>query len=200
MPSAILLDVFNLIGLLEDVLLAVLAVVVALVASYLFVTMYHATLERRREIATMRALGARRGTVLYIVLLESCVVAALGGLVGIAGGHGSASLGANLLSLRGGPVTRSFALGALQPATFAAVVLLGRRCSRIARRLRSTLRRSESMRRFLVVCALVSAALATYAGTQDVPRLTFVQLADSMRANLGVTRAITAFNGREVEM
>lgn len=50
------------------------------------------------------------------------------------------------------------------------------------------------------MCALVCAGVATYASAQDVPRLTFAQLADSMRANLGVTRAIAAFNGREVEM
>jgi hypothetical protein len=34
----------------------------------------------------------------------------------------------------------------------------------------------------------------------EVPRLTFAQLGDSMRANLGVTRSIMAYNGREIEI
>jgi putative ABC transport system permease protein len=125
LPSAILLNVFNLLGLVEDVLAVVLAVVAVVVGLYLFVTMYNATLERRREIATMRALGARRATVLGIVLLESCVIAGLGGLAGILGGHGVAALGASLLAARGGPVTHALALSALQPVTFGAVVALG---------------------------------------------------------------------------
>ncbi len=125
LPSAILLNIFNLLGLVEDVLAVVLAVVAVVVGLYLFVTMYNATLERRREIATMRALGARRATVLGIVLLESCVIAGLGGLAGILGGHGVAALGASLLAARGGPVTHALALSALQPVTLGAVVALG---------------------------------------------------------------------------
>lgn len=125
LPSTILLNIFNLLGLVEDVLAVVLAVVAVVVGLYLFVTMYNATLERRREIATMRALGARRATVLGIVLLESCVIAGLGGLAGILGGHGVAALGASLLAARGGPVTHALALSVLQPVTFGAVVALG---------------------------------------------------------------------------
>jgi putative ABC transport system permease protein len=125
LPTAVLLDVFNLLSLVEDVLFVVLAVVVIVVGLYLFVTMYNATLERRREIATMRALGARRVTVLGIVLLESCAIASLGGLAGILGGHGVAYLGAHLLAARGGPVTHALSVSALQPVTLGAVVALG---------------------------------------------------------------------------
>jgi len=35
---------------------------------------------------------------------------------------------------------------------------------------------------------------------EEIPRLTFAQLADSMRANLGVTQGIKAYNGREIEI
>jgi hypothetical protein len=34
----------------------------------------------------------------------------------------------------------------------------------------------------------------------EIPRLTFAQLADSMRANLGVTHGIMAYSGREIEI
>ena len=125
LPTGVLLEVFNLLGLVEDVLVVVLSVVAAVVGLYLFVTMYHATLERRREIATMRALGARRITVLGIVLLESCAVAGLGGLVGIVGGHAAAYAGAYLLTVRGGPVAHAFTVGMLQAAALVVVVGLG---------------------------------------------------------------------------
>ena len=124
-PTAVLLNIFNLLSLVEDVLLVVLGVVVVVVGLYLFVTMYNATFERRREIATMRALGARRITILGIVLLESCAIATLGGLAGILGGHGAAYLGAHLLAARGGPATHAFAVSALQPVTLGAVIVLG---------------------------------------------------------------------------
>ena len=35
---------------------------------------------------------------------------------------------------------------------------------------------------------------------EEIPRLTFAQLADSMRANLGVTQGLKAYNGREIEI
>ena len=124
-PSAVLLSVFNLLRVVEDVLSAVLAIVALIVLLYLFVSMYSATFERRREIATMRALGARRTTVLGIVLLEASVLAALGGAVGILGGHGVAYLGALLLTMRSGVIARPFAVGLLQPVVFGAVVIVG---------------------------------------------------------------------------
>ncbi len=124
-PSAILLNIFNLLGLVEEVLAIILTIVGIVVLLYLFVSMYSATLERKREIATMRALGARRSTILGIVLLESCALALIGGAVGILGGHGVAYLGASVLAGRGGPVGNLFVVSALEPAVFGSVVVLG---------------------------------------------------------------------------
>jgi putative ABC transport system permease protein len=124
-PSAVLLSIFNVLGLVEDVLALVLGIVAVVVVLYLFLSMYSATFERRREIATMRALGARRATIFGIVLMESCALALVGGVAGIVGGHGAAYLGARLLAARGGPSAHPFAAGALQPLTLAAVVALG---------------------------------------------------------------------------
>ena len=79
-PSSVLLSIFNLLGLAEEVLRTIMAIVALVVLLYLFVAMYSATLQRRREIATMRALGARRLTVLLIVLVESCTITLMGGV------------------------------------------------------------------------------------------------------------------------
>jgi putative ABC transport system permease protein len=62
---------------------------------------------------------------LAIVLLESCVLAVIGGALGIVGGHGVAYLGASLLAGRGGPVANLFAIGALEPVVFGGTVALG---------------------------------------------------------------------------
>ena len=124
-PSSVLLNIFNVLSLVEDVLVVVLGIVAIVVALYLFVSMYSAALERRREIATMRALGARRGTVVAMVLLESCALAIVGATAGIAAGHGAAYLGGRLLAARGGPVTHPLAVGSLEPIVLAAVVALG---------------------------------------------------------------------------
>ena len=124
-PSAVLLNIFNVLSLVDDVVALILAIVAFVVLLYLFVSMYSATLERKREIATMRALGARRATILGIVLLEACAMAVIGGALGIAGGHGLAYLGAAVLAGRGGPVANLFAVSALEPVVFGGAVVLG---------------------------------------------------------------------------
>ncbi len=124
-PSAVLLNIFNVLSLVDEVLALLLVIVAIVVLLYLFVSMYSATLERKREIATMRALGARRATILGIVLLESCALAVIGSALGIAGGHGLAYLGASVLAGRGGPVANRFAVDALELVVFIGAVALG---------------------------------------------------------------------------
>ena len=124
LPSGVLLTIFNMMAVAEDVLTMILAIVGVIVLLYVFVSMYSATLERRREIATMRALGARRTTVLGIVLAESCALAAAGGVAGILGGHAVAYLTGSLLA-RSGLVANPFLFNVLEPAVLGSVILLG---------------------------------------------------------------------------
>jgi putative ABC transport system permease protein len=124
-PSAVLLTIFNLLSLVEEVITMMLAIVAVIMLLYLFVSMYSATLYRRREIATMRALGARRLTILTIVLLESCMITLMGGVLGLFGGYGIAQLGAQIIAERGGLVLSPPVLTPLQPLVLAGVVGLG---------------------------------------------------------------------------
>jgi putative ABC transport system permease protein len=124
LPSGVLLTIFNMMAVAEDVLTMILTIVGVIVLLYVFVSMYSATLERRREIATMRALGARRTTILGIVLVESCALAAAGGVGGILGGHGVAYLAASLLA-RSGLVANPFLFNVLEPAVLGSIILLG---------------------------------------------------------------------------
>jgi putative ABC transport system permease protein len=124
-PSGVLLSIFNLLSLAEEVLKMILAIVAVVVLLYLFVSMYGATLQRTREIATMRALGARRMTILMIVLLESCTITLIGGVLGLCGGYGMALLGGQIIAQRGGLALHPPVFTLLQPLVLAGVVGVG---------------------------------------------------------------------------
>ena len=124
-PSAVLLSIFNLLSLVEEVLKMILAIVAVVVLLYLFVSMYGATLQRTREIATMRALGARRMTILMIVLLESCTITLIGGILGLGGGYGIALLGGQIIAQRGGLALHPPVFTPLQPLVLAGVLGVG---------------------------------------------------------------------------
>ncbi len=81
-----LLDLF--VRPLELLLLLVTTLVVIVSAIGILVSMVGSALERSRDVAVMRALGARRSHVLTAVLLEAVILAVGGGLAGWLLGHG----------------------------------------------------------------------------------------------------------------
>lgn len=80
------------VGNVQLILLILAALIVIVAGIGILVSMYNSMAERRHEIAIMRALGARRGTVMLIVLFESILLAMGGGLLGVALGHGLTGL------------------------------------------------------------------------------------------------------------
>jgi putative ABC transport system permease protein len=80
-----LLDLF--VRPLELLLLLVTALVVLVSAIGILVSMVGSSLERSRDVAIMRALGARRSHVLAVVLIEAVLLAVAGGLAGWVLGH-----------------------------------------------------------------------------------------------------------------
>ena len=80
-----LLDLF--VRPLELVLLLVTGVGVLVSALGILISMVGSSLERSRDVAIMRALGARRGHVLATVLIEAVLLAVGGGLAGWVLGH-----------------------------------------------------------------------------------------------------------------
>ena len=80
-----LLDLF--VRPLELLLLLVTTLVVIVSAIGILVSMVGSSLERSRDVAVMRALGARRSHVLTTVLLEAILLAVGGGLLGWLLGH-----------------------------------------------------------------------------------------------------------------
>jgi putative ABC transport system permease protein len=82
--AAVMADLFSKIGWFDRVL-ALVAYLVALVATLsILASIYNSMNERRREIAILRALGARRTTVFGAILLEAASISALGMVVGFA--------------------------------------------------------------------------------------------------------------------
>jgi putative ABC transport system permease protein len=70
------------IGPMKNALLAITLITCAVAAVGILVAIYNSMNDRRRDIAVMRALGARRTTVTTIIVLESMLVAVIGAVLG----------------------------------------------------------------------------------------------------------------------
>jgi putative ABC transport system permease protein len=89
MPAREIADLFDrVVGNLQLLLLLMAVLVVVVAGIGMLVSIYNSMSDRRREIAIMRALGARRRTVMMVVLLESILLALGGGALGVFLGHG----------------------------------------------------------------------------------------------------------------
>ncbi len=103
---------------LQWILLGLTVLIVVVAGVGIMVSIYNSMTERRHEIAVMRALGARPGTVMCVVLLESILLAVGGGLVGWAAGH--------LLVAAAAPFVADYtgvAVGFLQFSTYELVLI-----------------------------------------------------------------------------
>jgi putative ABC transport system permease protein len=82
--ATIMAELFDKIGWFDRVL-AMVSYLVAIVASAsILASIYNSMNERRREIAILRALGARRITIFTSILIEAASISALGMLIGFA--------------------------------------------------------------------------------------------------------------------
>jgi len=90
-----------LVGIVGNIqwILLILAVMIVIVAGIgIMVSIYNSMSDRRHEIAIIRALGARRTTVMVVVLLESILLALGGGAIGLLLGHGLTGVLAPLIA------------------------------------------------------------------------------------------------------
>lgn len=76
-------EIFNQLGWLTSVLRLIAVLVAVVAAASISASVCNTIRERRREFAILRSLGARRATVVQIVVLESAATAALGAAGGI---------------------------------------------------------------------------------------------------------------------
>ncbi|MEM9412988.1 MAG: ABC transporter permease, partial [Planctomycetota bacterium] len=76
------------IGPIQLLLLALTTMICIVSAISILVGIYNSMNQRKHEIAVMRALGASRGKVMSVMLVESILLACAGGLFGWLAGHG----------------------------------------------------------------------------------------------------------------
>ena len=92
---------------IQSALLILTAMICVVSGISILVSIYNSMSDRRHEIAVMRALGANRGTVMTVILLESVLLSLGGGVGGWLCGHGLNWLASGEIEQRTG-VTMSF--------------------------------------------------------------------------------------------
>ena len=80
--ARVMAELFEKIGWMSRVLSLVAVMVVVVAVGSITASLYNTMNERRREFAILRALGARRRTVLAAIVLESTTIAAIGSVLG----------------------------------------------------------------------------------------------------------------------
>jgi putative ABC transport system permease protein len=80
--GAVMAELFDKLGWMNRVLELVAYLVVIVAAASILASIYNSMNERRRELAILRALGARRTTVFACIVLEASTIAALGSALG----------------------------------------------------------------------------------------------------------------------
>ena len=87
-PTQVVAFLFEkIIGNIQVVLLILATLVIIVAGIGMMVSIYNSMNERRHEIAIMRALGAKRVTVMAVILLESILLSLGGGALGLLIGH-----------------------------------------------------------------------------------------------------------------
>jgi putative ABC transport system permease protein len=124
-PATVMAEFFDKFDWVPMLLLAVSGLVVVMAAVSVFVAIYNSMSERRRPIAIMRALGARRGTVLSIVILEAAALSLFGALGGLAFGHLLTAAAGGAISARSGVPISALAFHPQELGVVAGVLVLG---------------------------------------------------------------------------
>lgn len=83
LPGVALQELWRIVGVAESALIAVSALVVATALLGMAAMIFSGLNERRREMAILRAVGARPSTVMGLLMLEAVLMAALGAALGI---------------------------------------------------------------------------------------------------------------------
>src|SRR5690606_24239222 len=103
LPGVALAEMWRSVGYAEDALRIVSVFVVLVGLSGMIVSLYTSLNERRREMAILRAIGARRGRIVALLALESGLLALAGCIIGV-------GLVYLLLAIGQGPIERNFGL------------------------------------------------------------------------------------------
>ena len=124
-PAAEIRKLFDIVGNIDRLLLAQAILVLIVAGVAIAVSIYNSMSERRREIAILRALGARRATIFSIVLLEAMTICVVGAAAGLLGGHLVVAAANGALYRASGFVIPAFHMQALEWYILTVAVILG---------------------------------------------------------------------------
>ena len=114
----------NVVGNVRTLIVVLTSLIVVVSGVGIFVSIYNSMADRRREIAIMRALGARRSTVFSIILAESVILCFGGGIAGLILGHGLVFAAAPIVEARSGLLLNPFAFEPLELVLLPLLILL----------------------------------------------------------------------------
>lgn len=83
LPGVALQELWQIVGIAETALVAVSGMVVVTALIGMMATIFSSLNERRREMAILRAMGARPRVILGLLVIEAALMAALGALLGV---------------------------------------------------------------------------------------------------------------------
>jgi putative ABC transport system permease protein len=95
-PAIEVTRLFSLLGVGAEVLQGVGSAILALAAIGFFIALFGAVSQRRRDLALLRALGARPSLLLAVVAVEGALMGLVGGLIGVLAGRGLAEMAARI--------------------------------------------------------------------------------------------------------
>ena len=124
-PNEVLPNLFEIIGWVDKTLMAISVLVTVLAVLFLFVALLSALRERRRDIALMRALGAKRRTVFGLIIFESLVIAVFGGALGFVLGHWIVAIGSHFVKVETGLRFSEAYISQVDMFLFPAMIVLG---------------------------------------------------------------------------
>ena len=126
--GSIVAELFNKIGWMDRVLTLIAWLVAVMASGSVLVSIYNSMSARARDIAILRALGARRRTVFGAVVGEAAVIGLLGAAAGFAVYAGLAAFVAALIQAQTGVVLEPLRWNPVfwwGPATFVGLCVLG---------------------------------------------------------------------------
>lgn len=86
-PGAVMADIFDMLGQSEDALAVVSYIVLAMALITIVISLYWSVLNRARENAVLRAIGAGRRDILKVVVIESGIIVLASIVSGLIFGH-----------------------------------------------------------------------------------------------------------------
>lgn len=114
----------DIVGNVRTMLVVMTTLIIVVSGVGIFVSIYNSMSDRKREIAIMRALGARRSTVFSIIIAESVLLCAGGGVFGTLLGHILVFIAAPIVEARSDVLINPWAFEWQEFAIFPALLCL----------------------------------------------------------------------------